>query len=117
MTVNPGTGEVKLWKWQAVNVDLAPKGRAVVYRYAFDDGSCGRKNAIYIANADGSQERSVTPSRDGFTTPTIDDEPVFSPDAAKIAFQRGRWVMIVNATGTGLHRLVVGSAPSWQPIN
>jgi Tol biopolymer transport system component len=112
-TVNPANGQVKNWGFLAITADPGPGGRAVVYHYAFNDGSCNRANGIFIANADGTHERPVTPLRD--TTPR-DTEPVFSPDATKVAFQRGRYVMIVNANGTGLRRLVVGSAPSWQPL-
>jgi Tol biopolymer transport system component len=85
----------------------------MVYHYAYNDGSCNFADGIYIANIDGSNPRPVTPLRD--TTPR-DSEPVFSPDATKVAFQRGRYIYIIRPNGTGLRRLAVGSAPSWQPV-
>jgi Tol biopolymer transport system component len=85
----------------------------MVYHYAYNDGFCNFADGIYIANIDGSRPRAVTPLS---STSPRDSQPVFSPDATKVAFQRGRYVYTINANGTGRHQLVVGSAPSWQPL-
>jgi WD40 repeat protein len=113
MSVNPSTKVVRHWRFFAVSADPGPQSHAIVYHYAFNDGSCNFADGIFIANANGSNPRTVTPLRDVLPR---DTEPVFSPDATKIAFQRGRYVFIVDANGTGLRRLVIGSAPSWQPL-
>jgi TolB protein len=113
LSVDPSTKTLREWRFLAVTADPAPRSRAMVYHYAFNDGSCNFADGIYIANIDGSNPRPVTPLRD--TTPR-DSEPVFSPDATKVAFQRGRYIYIINSNGTGLRRLAVGTAPSWQPL-
>jgi Tol biopolymer transport system component len=111
---NPAT-RVDRWFGAALDLDPAPLGRAVVFTDTHNTGFCDEEFGISIANADGSNVREVTPPKETFTTP-LDTEPVFSPDAKKVAFQRGRYVMTVNADGAGLKRLLIGSAPSWQPL-
>jgi hypothetical protein len=113
MSVNVSTKVVREWSFLAVTADPAAGSHAVVYHYAWADGSCNAADGIYIANIDGSNPRPVTPLRG--TTPR-DSEPVFSPDATKVAFQRGRYIYVITPNGTGLGRLAVGSAPSWQPL-
>jgi WD40 repeat protein len=53
------------------------------------------------------------------------ESPVFSPDGSRIAFERTiypsggksqRGIYTLAADGTGLTRILEGSAPSWQPV-
>ncbi len=51
-----------------------------------------------------------------------DDQPAWSPAGDMLAFERigegGDWsaaVMVVNADGTGLHKVANGSQPDWRP--
>jgi dipeptidyl aminopeptidase/acylaminoacyl peptidase len=113
LTVNSATRQVNEWKFLAIEADPAPRAHAVVYHYAYNDGSCDFADGIYIANADGSNRRAVRPLK---TTRPITSRPVFSPDATRVAYQVGRYVYVVNATGTGVRRLTVGTAPTWQPV-
>jgi hypothetical protein len=112
MVVNPATGAVREWRFLAESADPAPRSRAVVYHYAFNDGFCNFADGIFVADITGRNPHAVTPLRQ--TSPR-DTDPVFSPDGTEITFQRGRYVWIVNRDGTGLRRLVVGTAPTWQP--
>ncbi len=51
-----------------------------------------------------------------------DDQPAWSPGGDMLAFERigegGDWsaaVMVINADGTGLHKVANGSRPDWRP--
>ena len=67
---------------------------------------------IYVANLDGTGLKRLT--RDGY-----DADPVWSPDAKRIAFSRMvGWslaVMVMKADGGGLRRLGWGEGPAWSP--
>jgi Tol biopolymer transport system component len=67
---------------------------------------------IYVANLDGTGVKRLT--RDGY-----DADPVWSPDAKRIAFSRmtgwSTTVMVMNADGGGLRRLGWGEGPAWSP--
>ncbi len=74
-----------------------PAGR-IAFRRFFDDAQT--QGAIFVVNADGTGERQVTrPPAD-----TIDDQPDWSPDGRRIAFERcgpkGCSVWIVGADGS-----------------
>jgi hypothetical protein len=114
MSVSPSTHVVREWKWFAEGADPAPRSRAMVYHYAWTDGGCDFADSISIANIDGTHPRAVTPL---VVNVSQDVDPAFSPDATKVAFQRGDYVYTINANGTGLRRLTIGSAPSWQPLS
>jgi TolB protein len=75
---------------------------------------------VYVMNADGSQRVRLT------TTAGGDFEPSWSPDSRKIAFSSQRngreEIYIINADGTGEHRLHAAEAsvgseqyPAWSP--
>jgi Tol biopolymer transport system component len=72
---------------------------------------------IYVMNSDGSDQRLVSPDADD----TFEDtDPAWSPDGTQLAFSSTRggfqaiWVM--NADGSGLHRLdAFGMQPTWSP--
>jgi hypothetical protein len=115
MVVNPATGAVRNWKFLAMDADPAPRSGAMVYAHAFTDGSCNDAIGIKIADITGADPRAVTPLRSEDLGPPFDGQPVFSPDASRVSFQRGRYLMVATADGSGVRRLVIGSAPSWQP--
>jgi len=112
MSVNPATHAVTPWKFPSMNADPAPRSWAMVYDSAWGDGACNLADSISIANIGGEHERAVTPL---VANRSADTDPVFSPDAMKVAFARRGYVFIVNADGTSLVRLTLGGAPSWQP--
>src|SRR5439155_18274181 len=68
---------------------------------------------VWTINADGTDLTRLTHS------PGPDFDPSWSPDGTQIAFRSERsdepeiWVM--NADGTGQHRLAAGLSPSWSP--
>ncbi len=76
----------------------------------------GGRLQIFVMNADGT---GVTQLTSGFTN----DDPVWSPDGMRIAFQSTRdgheEVYVMNADGTGLTRLTFSdgpfsAVPSWR---
>ena len=99
---------------------------------------------IYVMNADGSGRRRLTRSPRNEATPgaygvvvcprACDGDPVWSPDARRLAFVRIRGgradIYVVNADGSGLRRLAhaitfkpmgggpssgFGARPAWSP--
>ena len=97
------------------------KNGKLVFRRYFDKAQT--RGALFTANPDGSGIRQITRPGKG----VLDNEPDWSPDGAKIVFERtafrARRVMIytVNADGTGLKRILPGAAcdggeaASWSP--
>src|SRR6266516_4421246 len=77
-------------------------------RIAFDNF-----DDVWAIDADGTGLTRLTHS------PGPDFDPSWSPDGTQIAFRSERsdepeiWVM--NAVGTGQHRLAAGLSPSWSP--
>ena len=70
-------------------------------------------DGLYVSNVDGTGLRRLT--YDG-----SDDDPVWSPDAEWVAFDRllpnlSYGVMVVRRDGSGLRRLATGSEPTWSP--
>jgi TolB protein len=82
----------------------SPDGRKI----AFDRNDDGY-NAIWVINADGRHARKLTPGHAfGY--------PVWSADGRRIAFtDRGSWLYIMNADGSGRHRLLQGGGIAWSP--
>lgn len=68
---------------------------------------------IYVMNADGSAQSNLT------NHPAFDDDPAWSRDGEKLAFQRNGEIYVMNADGTGQTRLTDNTAqdsnPSWSP--
>ena len=86
---------------------LSPDGSKI----AFKKGS-----QIYTMNTDGTDQICLT------NNSAINGKPVWSPDGTKIAFQSDIFelpqlmgIYVMNADGSNLTRLDVGSDPSWSP--
>jgi TolB protein len=68
---------------------------------------------VWTINADGTDLTRITDS------PGPDFDPAWSPDGTQIAFRSERsgepeiWLM--NADGSGQHRLTAGLSPAWSP--
>jgi TolB protein len=65
---------------------------------------------IVVMNADGSSGEFLT----------VGTEPEWSPDGTQIAFARDNQILVMNADGSGVHRIaktgLTQGAPAWQPL-
>jgi dipeptidyl aminopeptidase/acylaminoacyl peptidase len=93
--------------------DLHPVWSPDGSKIAFD-----RDFAIWVMNADGSNQQNLTGSVSG-------EQPAWSPDGTKIAFRTGgptpgAEIAVMNADGSGLHTITQDSFfdefPDWQPL-
>jgi Tol biopolymer transport system component len=98
----------------------SPNGRQIAYMEQLDvqiDQPGRNMKRIFVINADGTGRRPLV---------GLAGEPTWAPDGTKIAFvaypsrfvETGH-IAVVNADGSGAHRLTSGSevesAPSWSP--
>lgn len=100
-----GTAQTRLTLSLALNASWSADGRKIAFTSFVSNAL-----QIRLVNADGSGEKFLV---DG-------SEPAWSPDGAKIAFNRGRSIYVMNADGTGQTQLTttsIGSdgGPSWSP--
>lgn len=90
---------------------LSPDGSRLAYVKVTWQAPYGNRRDLFVANADGSEERRLT------WTPTLDENnPAWSPDGRTIAFDTDRsepgnldvWVM--NADGSDQHAVIASIA-------
>ena len=95
-----------------VEPDYSPDGSKIVY-WALAPGD-NQNREIFVYAGSGSPPVRLTNS------PASDEQPVWSPDGTKIAWQSNSKIYTMNADGTNQTRLTSGSdfesAPSWQPV-
>jgi TolB protein len=92
----------------------SPDMKQIVFRKIIGDGN----SEVFVANADGSNERNLT------NNPFFDGWPAWSPDGKKIVFasnrrSHGYQIFVMDADG-GNVRLIAntegrGTAPRWSP--
>jgi TolB protein len=71
-----------------------------------------RSGAIYVMNADGSDERRLVPGVGHYS-------PVWAPNRPTVAFIMRGHLSVINANGSGLRTLTKGltddDSPAWSP--
>jgi Tol biopolymer transport system component len=96
----------------------SPDGTRIAYT-GYERGDAG-DYAIYVSNADGSDVSDLTST---YLDPVENNQggPVWSPDSARIAFWNDsndpstQGIYLMNADGTGIHKIADGGSPAWSP--
>ncbi len=104
-------------RWAIGAPSWSPDGRRIAFARMV-----GASPDVFVANADGTDERQVT------SDPAWDYEPAWSPDGTRIAFLTNRFfdgmrsgavVATVAPDGTGVERVtserIVAGSPAWSP--
>jgi dipeptidyl aminopeptidase/acylaminoacyl peptidase len=106
-----GSNPHELFDNDALNaaIDWSPDGSTLIFQSSTGDGT-----RIYTMDSDGSNP----PVQRGLTG---DNNPVFSPDGALIAFRRigydGLWTMNVDGTNQVRRTLTDAFGADWQPLH
>lgn len=109
LTNNPASDQSPVW---------SPDGNWIAF-ISTRDGSSGYTLSdydIYVMKPDGSQQTRLT------TNPSVDWQPVWSPDSRKIAFVSVRSgggsyeIYVMNIDGSEQTRLTYDSGTDWYPV-
>lgn len=98
--------------------DWSPDGTQIAY-FVMPANLAARGQDLYIMNADGSDARQLTD-----TQPIVDEDPAWSPDGKRLAFQSDRdgnfEIYLINVDGTNEQRLTTNHTqeywPAWRPV-
>ncbi|MCA1617857.1 MAG: DUF11 domain-containing protein [Acidobacteria bacterium] len=99
-----GTGETRVASTPdiATNFDWSPDGSRFVFERSHQH--------IFVMDVDGSNRRQLTFTEQTADGNTRDEDPFWSADGARVVFTRrtnaSASVVVVNADGTGLRRLI-----------
>jgi TolB protein len=86
----------------------SPDGSRIAFVRRYD----GRREAVFVMNADGGGKRRVTSYPGGRGLVALS----WSPDGERIAFVRNESIWVVNAEGTAPRRLIRNAGlPAWSP--
>jgi uncharacterized repeat protein (TIGR01451 family) len=107
-----GTGETRIARSVGISKDFdwSPDGTRFVFQK--------NNQHIFVMDADGSNQRQLTFTQQTADGNTLDEDPFWSFDGARIVFTRRNSVTVythvVNPDGTGLRRLVNDYTPHGQ---